>query len=227
MIFQQVKMYLLGTVATLLALAVLFLLLVTSACATELPQRPTIEMDKNALEIQGVIVPNPMTALFAFQVTTPINQVAMEFQKRVAMGLPVIDININSPGGVTDRNALGFLAMMVDARNKGTVIRCKVNQLAASLAFSIFSNCSERYATENASLLWHSARVIVEKSEQITEYDAEELARQLKALNKILFARLKEIVGDDEFVDLMSRHEVKWNALVLARRFPALLQIVH
>ncbi len=228
MFFQSLKLYLCSTIAALLALALVFLLCVLAqdANASETTDNATITLS-NPLEIQGVIVPNALTSMFSFTLTTPINQVAAEFAKRVAMGIPVIDIAINSPGGVTDKNAMGFIAMMADARSKGIEIRCKVAELAASLAFSIFSNCTQRYATEKATLMWHSARVMVDKGEQITQYDAEALAALLKALNTKLFARLKEIVKDGEYVDLMSRHEVLWPAPVLARRFPSLVQIVN
>lgn len=68
-----------------------------------------------------------------------------------------IDIVISSPGGSVEEGFL-FIAKMEAAKAKGAIIRCYVPDLAASMAFQIFTHCSERYALPTAFLLWHHAR---------------------------------------------------------------------
>lgn len=77
-----------------------------------------------------------------------------------AKGIDSIDIIINSPGGEAITGFL-FINMMEAAKARGMQLKCFVPEIAASMAFSILSHCSERHALARSFLLWHHARVVV------------------------------------------------------------------
>lgn len=65
---------------------------------------------------------------------------------------------INSPGGSIIAG-LQFMKAMNIAQDRGVTLRCVVPLMAASMAYSIFSECDERYAFNHSLLLFHSAKV--------------------------------------------------------------------
>lgn len=103
-----------------------------------------------------------------------------------------IDILINSPGGSV--MAGGFVLDAINlAKSRGYVVRCHTAVLAASMAFSIYNACSERYAFPNSALLFHPARVYVEGA--LGAKDAAFIAVELQALNDALIAELVGSLG--------------------------------
>jgi ATP-dependent Clp protease protease subunit len=64
---------------------------------------------------------------------------------------------INSPGGEVITGTQFVSAMRV-AKARGVVLKCLVPMAAASMAFIIYNECSERYALSQSLFLWHSIR---------------------------------------------------------------------
>jgi len=69
-----------------------------------------------------------------------------------------IDLIINSPGGHV---AVGYAIVqaMSIAKHRGHTVRCVVVSYAASMAFTILAHCSERYALQQAKMLYHPPRI--------------------------------------------------------------------
>lgn len=65
-----------------------------------------------------------------------------------------IDILINSFGGSVMAGQM-FTQAMDSVRSRGIKLRCTVGMAAASMAFTIFTHCDERYALQNTRLLFH------------------------------------------------------------------------
>lgn len=68
-----------------------------------------------------------------------------------------IDIFINSPGGYVSSGLL-FISGMKKVQERGIKIRCFVSELAASMAYTILTQCNERYVLRFAQLLFHAPR---------------------------------------------------------------------
>lgn len=103
-----------------------------------------------------------------------------------------VDILIASPGG-TISYGLFFIQAMKSAQAEGVKIRCFVPELAASMAYTIFTQCSERYALPYAQLLFHSPRI--SGSFTITPQSAVQLAQGLMQIEKVLLDLIAPIMG--------------------------------
>jgi hypothetical protein len=108
-----------------------------------------------------------------------------------------IDIVISSPGGSIS-HGLTFIKAMDDVKRKGVKIRCFVPTLAASMAFTIFTQCSERYALPFSRLLFHSPRVGGSGHFQITAQGARELADGLTQAEVALLKMIMPVLGVDQ-----------------------------
>lgn len=71
-----------------------------------------------------------------------------------------IKLIIDSPGGSV-YTGFKFIAQMKALQAQGTVIKCFVPGLAASMAFHILVHCDERTVLQESALLWHRARVFI------------------------------------------------------------------
>lgn len=69
-----------------------------------------------------------------------------------------IDILLASPGGNIIFGAM-FVQAIEAAKLRGYTVRCTVTTHAASMAFIIFTYCSERYTLPMSLLLWHEPSV--------------------------------------------------------------------
>lgn len=103
-------------------------------------------------------------------------------------GPKVIDIVINSPGGSVFAGWQFITAMQI-VKSRGYKIRCTVTSMAASMAFQIFSQCSERYAYKFSLLLWHPPAADLRG--RPTPQRAANLARALLQVEKELVAQLR------------------------------------
>lgn len=90
---------------------------------------------------------------------------------------------INSPGGSV-LSGMQLLTAMQIAEARGIHIRCMVTQLAASMAFITYAQCTDRYAFANSLLLWHPMRSGTEKG--VTEEEARAMAEDMARLSKPL-----------------------------------------
>lgn len=106
----------------------------------------SVTLDKSrTVVIKGTIV-SPKAADTIFMLTLSSN-------------LP-IDIVLSSPGGVIDTGLIIGSAIKV-AQARGIVVRCHVPVYAASIAFYLLTQCSERYALGNSFLIFHQARIVL------------------------------------------------------------------
>lgn len=106
-----------------------------------------------------------------------------------------IDVLIASPGGVISYG-LYFIQAMKVAQSHGVKVRCFVPQLAASMAYTIFTQCSERYALPYATLLFHSPRI--SGNFTITPSLAMGLAKGLTEIEAVLLKLIVPAMGITE-----------------------------
>lgn len=124
-----------------------------------------------------------------------------------------VDILINSPGG-----SIMTGEFVIDAihalQARGLAVRCISVSAAASMAFSIFDACSERYALAHTQLLFHPARVMIPGfGTALTGPDAQKLADNLNHVDSILIKHLLASTGMDETIFRKAYYDEKfWDA---------------
>lgn len=142
----------------------------------------------------------------------------------------VVDIIINSPGGVVLFGNVYINAMEM-AKARGTTLRCFVTNLAASMAFQILAHCSERYALANSYLLWHPVRIAgqieltpqlavsVAKSLEITE---DQLLRDLRKYFRVEDERFFYHYYQESFVPATELLELAPGYLTVVEDMPGI-----
>jgi len=105
-----------------------------------------------------------------------------------------VDIFINSPGGVI------FFGMQIinavrEVKARGGVVRCAVGTLAASMAFQILAECTERYAFAYSLLLFH--RPSGGAKDGTNAQGFQEHASELQEQEAVLLSALEESLGMD------------------------------
>lgn len=100
---------------------------------------------------------------------------------------------LNSPGGQVIPMMV-FLQAMSIAKNRGVTIKCVAPILAASAAFQIFANCSERYAFKYSFLLFHPVRT----GGQFRDTEMLPAYRDMKDMQNAMVAELLAVLGMDE-----------------------------
>lgn len=102
-----------------------------------------------------------------------------------------IDLVIQSPGGRIDVGRTIIQAMKI-AQVRGHVVRCVVVSYAASMAFSILANCSERYALAEAQMLYHPPRIGLMMA-TVTPQMAAQLHAELKKISLEIIRELQAL----------------------------------
>jgi ATP-dependent protease ClpP protease subunit len=129
-----------------------------------------------------------------------------------------IDIVINSPGGEIE-SGMAFVNLMASARAQGSTITCYVEDIAASMAFQILTQCSKRYALPASMMLWHGVRM--QTRQPITVTYASQLARLLTEFDQLikwqLYSTLKLPRKD---VDKAFEDELLWTGVSLHKLAP-------
>ena len=126
-----------------------------------------------------------------------------------------IDILINSPGGQVIPGEM-FVDAIELVKAQGVKVRCTTGVMAASMAFMIFSHCSERYAAPSALLMYHPARVAGMVS--LRGKDALELGKQLQELDNDALDYLEDSMGmNRERLEETYYSEKTWKASKLAK----------
>lgn len=100
-----------------------------------------------------------------------------------------IDLIIQSPGGRIDVGRTIIQAMKI-AQTRGHTVRCVVVSYAASMAFSILANCSERYALQEAQMLYHPPRIGLMMA-TVTPQMAAQLHAELKKISLEIIRELQ------------------------------------
>lgn len=103
-----------------------------------------------------------------------------------------INIIINSPGGMVFFGDF-FINAMKAAQARGIKLVCVVPTMAASMAFSIFNECDERYALSKAKLLFHPVRTQIRG--YVTAYDMVPVVQELAQDDLNVMRSIKERTG--------------------------------
>jgi len=106
-----------------------------------------------------------------------------------------IKVIIDSPGGSV-YTGFKFIAQMKALQAQGTVIKCYVPGLAASMAFHILVHCDERNVLQESALLWHRARVFVMMA-ALTAPVASALARDLQLVDDHILRDVRASLSTD------------------------------
>ena len=114
---------------------------------------------------------------------------------------------INSPGGSVAAGNVFIDAMRI-AKSRGVDVKCITSIYAASMAFSILANCSERFVLPNSKLLFHPARISL--MGMFLQEDMQRFSDDLKTINDSLKEFLVKNLGIDKNVMLKAFHDEKW-----------------
>jgi ATP-dependent protease ClpP protease subunit len=137
-------------------------------------------------------------------------------------------IILNSPGGEVTTGFM-FVNQMEMAKSLGLTINCYVPGMAASMAFTILTHCSNRFALNHAFLLWHRVRVQVggglfSSGEVFTAPIADALARDLARLDALILAETLDAVDMPAYkVRYHFEHETLHVATQLADESPGFI----
>lgn len=112
-------------------------------------------------------------------------------------------IVINSPGGSASEMDM-IVSKIRQLKERGVVVKCLVDGVAASAATIIFSECSERYATDRSVIMWHSVAIFL--MTRLNQFEAEVLAAHFKELNETVWAETRSYF-DSEYFDVNFKQE--------------------
>lgn len=115
-----------------------------------------------------------------------------------------IKLIIDSPGGSV-YTGFKFIVQMKALQAQGTVIKCYVPGLAASMAFHILVHCDERTVLQESALLWHRARIFVMMA-ALTAPMANELSRDLQQIDNHIIREVRAGLSRD-----MSDREIMYH----------------
>jgi ATP-dependent protease ClpP protease subunit len=99
---------------------------------------------------------------------------------------------IDSPGGSVYAGLQVVQAMRL-AQARGVTFHCLGTGLVASMAYYVFSECDERVALPNTSLLWHPVKIGVRS--MVSAADAHDMLVDLRHLEAQLLDRLRVRMG--------------------------------
>jgi ATP-dependent protease ClpP protease subunit len=149
---------------------------------------------------------------------------ANQIDAMAKIGSDPIDLVINSPGGSVV-SGLVFLSAMKVAQSRGVKFRCVTTLMSASMAFFFLANCDERYAFENAYLLWHPISMTYGDGQR-----SDTLIHDGKWMDGIEALMIREILPalDIPFGLYMyhRNHETLWTAKLLEQTAPKFLVLV-
>lgn len=137
-----------------------------------------------------------------------------------------ITLIINSPGGEVT-SGFGFINSMRNAIAAGVRIDCYVTDMAASMAFQIFTECSRRYSLDNSFLLFHRVRVMVMMA-VVTAPRAEALATDLRHFDETVLSAVEAKLWQMDHDDLIAAFEAErlWFGTQLATAAPSFVTTV-
>lgn len=134
-------------------------------------------------------------------------------------------IVINSPGGSVFPGLQLVEAMRI-AQARGVTIKCVTTLMAASMAFTVFANCNERYAFTYSMLLFHPMRSYSRGG--LTSDDMIYEGRNLRKLEQPQIAWLQQVLQlpAKEFF-LHYNREKMWTGEGLKEASPKFLTIIN
>lgn len=166
-------------------------------------------MDPHLLYINGVIS------------TGTLAPVRKALQDLVSDGYDgTVTLVISSPGGEV-LSGVSFINLMQAAKAGGMTIDCYVLDMAASMAFQIFTQCSNRHALQGSFLLWHGVRTGFMGT--LTARAARGIAAQMDQMDDLIRTQLTEVLGTDMDpleIERNFQDETLWTGLKLAQMAP-------
>jgi ATP-dependent protease ClpP protease subunit len=134
-----------------------------------------------------------------------------------------INIIISSPGGEVISGNM-FINKMVALRGLGVPIVCYVQDMAASMAFQTFTQCSKRYALTTSYLLWHGVRTRLQGP--VTQLVAHSVAEDLQRMDDSVMVQLEDTLSltSSELVRHFER-ETLWSGMQLRNADPGFLTV--
>lgn len=134
-----------------------------------------------------------------------------------------ITIVINSPGGSVV-SGMGFINDMRYVRSRGIELNCYVLDMAASMAFQILTECTNRYALRSSYLLWHGVRVQIQ--DVITANYASTLHNELSRMDKEVLRQLDSTLhlSYDDIREHFNA-ETLWSGSELAEADPRFIHV--
>lgn len=166
----------------------MLLILLTFSYGSLAYSKPLVVDKKRTIVIQGEVGSNLLAAANVIERETRTNH------------NPVYLV-INSPGGSIIPGMI-FMQAMDIAKSRGVKFICVAPVLAASMAFSIYANCDERYAFEYSLLLFHPAKT--GGAFRVRELPA--VYVDIKNMEDELVRRLLLVLGMDEKLFWMHFH---------------------
>lgn len=136
------------------------------------------------------------------------------FEKMITVSQEPVTIILSSPGGSVVAG-MSFVNLMQSAKAMGVVLNCYVLDMAASMAFQILTQCTNRYALPTSYLLWHGVRTNYEGP--ITAEVAKSLYEDIDMMDVIVREQLSNALKMSS--DEIERHfhrETLWAAKQLA-----------
>lgn len=131
---------------------------------------------------------------------------------------------INSPGGGV-YEGLQFVSAMNIVKSRGVTIKCFVSNMAMSMAFYIYTQCSERYALPQSLFLWHPVKVGLRGM-----YGAEPLRSTSDDISRLEEPLIKEMISkvglDEKTFRYHYKNETVWVTNELVELVPAFISTV-
>ena len=152
------------------------------------------------------IVPNAV--LISGPITDLSKHIALLLGEAVS-GRPVWII-INSPGGGT-RPGMEFVKMMEEIK-KDQEINCIVTDEAASMAFVIFSHCTNRYVYSNSQLMFHEVALFINEPMRIPMSVLRELAEDVDGSEKAMNQSIEELKFPKYVKSYYIMNSIEWSA---------------
>lgn len=152
-----------------LLIALVFMLLSNAAQAQVLNPART-------MYVAGVITEQTLTPLYT----------KMQALMKDGDSTPVTII-INSPGGEV-LSGIVFINGMLALKARGISVDCYVTNMAASMAFQIYTQCSRRFALNTSFLLWHGVRTSYMGT--VTSAIASSMHSVLARIDQMIFSQL-------------------------------------
>ena len=181
-------------------------LILAVGCTSGVASAEKFTQDKHLLFIDGVISGSTMG---------PVQQA---LEQAVTSGYTgTVTIVLDSPGGEV-LAGMRFVNTMIAARSAGIRLDCYVLNMAASMAFQILTQCTNRHVLDGSFLLWHSVRVGIRG--YLTPAVARAVADDLERMNFLIMQQLRESLRDMKDSDIQKAfdQETFWSGAELSER---------
>lgn len=206
----------------LITTSLLVLLPSISLYAKNPAERPILSADRTVV-VSGTILPNNQTVQAALsQLSSLVNSTANPDAE--SLNLTPVNIIIDSPGGSVLLG--GLIVQFVDTLTaRGIIVNCYVPLVAASMAFTLFMHCTNRYAGNHSYLLWHRARTTVK--DNLTTLDAAAISASLALEDERVKEDIKRTLGDTDEIWTAYNNESLNTVQSVVKMSPKFLTILN